>query len=44
MSLPLPGDDPAELDPEDAFGHPAIADPTRDDSAWDGEDDDDIDV
>ncbi|SOC89661.1 hypothetical protein SAMN05660766_3390 [Curtobacterium sp. 314Chir4.1] len=38
-----PGD-PADLDLEDAFGHPAIADPERDDAVWPDGDDDDIDV
>lgn len=38
-----PGD-PADLDPEDAFGHPVLADPARDDAPWPDGDDDDIDV
>ncbi len=43
---PEPDPDLADLDPDDAFGHPAVADPARDDTVWpDGEgDDDDIDV
>ncbi|MFJ2978983.1 hypothetical protein ACIPEP_09010 [Curtobacterium sp. NPDC087082] len=42
---PEPDPDLADLDPDDAFGHPAVADPARDDSVWpDGEGDDDIDV
>jgi len=47
---PQPDPDLADLDPDDAFGHPAVADPARDDTVWpdgdgDGEgDDDDIDV
>lgn len=35
--------DPAELDPEDAFGHAVLGDPTRDEHWVDG-DEDDIDV
>uniref|UniRef100_A0A942Y854 Uncharacterized protein n=1 Tax=Neobacillus citreus TaxID=2833578 RepID=A0A942Y854_9BACI len=36
--------DPAVPDPEDAFGHPVLADPTRDDDVWVDGDEDDIDV
>ena len=39
--------DPAELDAEDAFGHPVLPDPVRDASWLDDEDDldeDDVDV
>ncbi|GAA3341320.1 hypothetical protein GCM10017714_24840 [Curtobacterium pusillum] len=36
--------DLADLDPEDAFGHPAVADPARDDAVWPDGDEDDIDV
>ncbi|MGN8048058.1 hypothetical protein ACTJKO_00100 [Curtobacterium sp. 22159] len=37
-------DDLSDLDPEDAFGHRALADPTRDDDVWPDGDEDDIDV
>ncbi|WP_420369375.1 hypothetical protein [Curtobacterium sp. L1-20] len=37
-------DDPVELDAVDAFGHPALADPARDDAEWPDGDEDDIDV
>jgi hypothetical protein len=33
-----------DLDPDDAFGHPAIADPARDDAVWSDGDEDDVDV
>lgn len=36
--------DPSELDAADAFGHPALADPDRDDAVWPDGDEDDIDV
>jgi len=39
---PIPSD-PADLDPEDAFGHSVLPDATRD-AVWADEDDDDIDV
>jgi len=35
--------DPAETDPEDAFGHPALPDPVRD-AVWTDGDEDDQDV
>jgi hypothetical protein len=35
--------DPADLDPEDAFGHPVLGDPARDEHWVDG-DEDDVDV
>ncbi|WP_181429251.1 hypothetical protein [Curtobacterium sp. MCSS17_008] len=35
--------EPADLDPEDAFGHSVLPDPLRD-AVWSDEDDDDIDV
>lgn len=37
--------DPADLDPEDAFGHPVLGDPARDEHWVDGDgDEDDVDV
>jgi len=43
-----PGDpgrpDDLSLDDEDAFGHPVIGDPGRDDAVWPDGDEDDIDV
>ncbi len=35
--------EPADLDPEDAFGHSVLPDAARD-AVWGDEDDDDIDV
>ncbi len=35
--------DPADLDPEDAFGHSVLPDPARD-AVWPAGDEDDIDV
>ena len=52
-ATPEPGDpgagaddlgDLSDLDPEDAFGHPSVADPTRDEDVWPDGDEDDIDV
>jgi hypothetical protein len=36
--------DPVDLDAEDAFGHPAVPDPARDDAVWPDGDEDDLDV
>lgn len=33
-----------DLDADDAFGHPVIADAARDDAVWSNGDEDDIDV
>ncbi|TDN44182.1 hypothetical protein EDF64_10511 [Curtobacterium flaccumfaciens] len=33
-----------DLDADDAFGHPVIADAARDDAVWSDGDEDDIDV
>lgn len=42
--IPRADVDADELDAADAFGHPVIADPERDDAVWPDGDEDDIDV
>jgi hypothetical protein len=43
ITPPAGAPDPAELDPEDAFGHPVLRDPAVDEWWVDG-DEDDVDV